>query len=46
MHYAARSVDRDMLKLLLEPFDKAEKARLVNQPDNSGLTPIYLSLQK
>jgi hypothetical protein len=46
VHLAARSCHRPMLETLLELLSPAERAELVNQPDNFGVTPLFLARQK
>lgn len=46
MHLAARASDAAMLETLLEDVSVAAKVKLVNQTDNFGITPLFLTLQK
>lgn len=46
VHLAARSVDAEMLKTLMEGVDAEEKKRLANETDNFGITPVSLAYQK
>ncbi|KAG2437503.1 hypothetical protein HXX76_006152 [Chlamydomonas incerta] len=46
VHLAARSGDRAMLETLMELAGPAERAELINQPDNFGVTPLFLARQK
>ncbi|GLC36382.1 hypothetical protein PLESTM_000437500 [Pleodorina starrii] len=46
VHLAARSGDRAMLECLMELLSPEERAELINQTDNFGVTPLYLARQK
>ena len=46
MHLAARAGALDVLEVLLEDLDKADKLEYVNAADKSGITPVFLAKQK
>ncbi|GFR40273.1 hypothetical protein Agub_g453 [Astrephomene gubernaculifera] len=46
VHLAARSGDRAMLECIMELISPEERAELINQADNFGVTPLYLARQK
>lgn len=47
IHLASRSGDVEMLRLLIAAVpDAAEKAKLSNQVDTFGITPVFLAVQK
>ena len=43
---AARAGALDVLEVLLEDLDKADKLEYVNAADKSGITPVFLAKQK
>ena len=45
-HLAARAGALDVLEVLLEDLDKADKLEYVNAADKSGITPVFLAKQK
>ena len=46
LHLAARSCNVAMLRLLVEGEDAAAAAAYVNEPDKSGITALFLAMQK
>lgn len=46
IHLAAREGHVDVLKALLQEQSEEQKKRLVNQADNNGITPVFLTIQK
>lgn len=46
LHLAARSCNVAMLRLLVEGEDAAAAAVYVNEPDKSGITALFLAMQK
>ncbi|MEW5306548.1 MAG: hypothetical protein WDW36_009004 [Sanguina aurantia] len=46
VHLAARSCDAEMIQTLLQDKAGKEKEGLVNQTDNFGITPVFLTMQK
>ncbi|KAG2487618.1 hypothetical protein HYH03_013757 [Edaphochlamys debaryana] len=45
-HLAARSGDKAMLECLMELLSPPERADMINQTDNFGVTPLFLARQK
>ena len=43
---AARAGALDVLEVLLEDLDKADKLEYINAADKSGITPVFLAKQK
>ena len=46
LHLAARSCNVAMLRLLIEGGDAAANVAYVNEPDKSGITALFLAVQK
>ena len=46
LHLAARSCNVAMLRLLIEGDDAATNVAYVNEPDKSGITALFLAMQK
>ncbi len=46
MHLAARAGALDVLEVLLEDLEKADRLEYVNAADKSGMTPVFLAKQR
>ena len=46
IHLAARGGHIEVLEALLEEQSEEQKKLLVNQADNNGITPVFLTIQK
>ena len=46
MHLAARAGALDVLEVLLEDLEKADRLEYVNAADKSGITPVFLAKQR
>uniref|UniRef100_A0A7S3QTA9 Uncharacterized protein n=1 Tax=Dunaliella tertiolecta TaxID=3047 RepID=A0A7S3QTA9_DUNTE len=46
VHLAARAGHTDMLQTIMEGISQEQKEAMINQPDQFGITPVYLALQK
>eukprot|EP00891_Asterochloris_glomerata_P006362 jgi/Astpho2/6362/e_gw1.00091.64.1_t len=46
LHLAARAGAEDMLHVLLDDMEEAERKEYVNEADKNGITPVYLARQK
>ena len=46
LHLAARAGALDVLEVLLEDLEKADRLEYVNAADKSGITPVFLAKQR
>eukprot|EP00879_Flechtneria_rotunda_P004851 GHRR01005125.1.p1 GENE.GHRR01005125.1~~GHRR01005125.1.p1 ORF type:complete len:196 (+),score=77.08 GHRR01005125.1:170-757(+) len=46
VHMAARAAGADMLSALLNQLPEQERTELINMPDKSGITPVFLAYQR
>lgn len=46
LHLAARAGALDVLEVLLEDLEKADRREYVNAADKSGITPVFLAKQR